>query len=218
MATTGLFLISFLVIHAGVNACIFKDIFDPTDNGDMFNRAADFMGRTVVIRLMEYVLFLGFFAHIIQGFVLEYQNRSKRKVGYEVKMGNKGSKWYSRSMGLLGTILFIFLIIHWKQFWIPSRFTGGMPEAFMSNGRTAHDMFWLMKATFQEGWVVALYVVACISLAWHLVHGFQSAFRTLGLSNHRYIKLINAFGVGFSIIIPLIFALMPISMYLRWIE
>ena len=105
MGVTGLFLISFLVVHMGVNACIFKDFFDPTDDGDMFNRAADFMGRTVVIRIMEIVLFLGFFIHIIQGFALEFQNRSKRKIGYEVSLGNRGSKWYSRSMGLLGTIL-----------------------------------------------------------------------------------------------------------------
>jgi succinate dehydrogenase / fumarate reductase cytochrome b subunit len=50
MALTGLFLITFLVVHVGVNACIFKDAFDSTDNGDMFNRAAQFMARNVVIR------------------------------------------------------------------------------------------------------------------------------------------------------------------------
>jgi succinate dehydrogenase / fumarate reductase cytochrome b subunit len=45
MALTGLFLITFLVVHVSVNACIFKDLFDSTDNGDMFNRAAQFMAR-----------------------------------------------------------------------------------------------------------------------------------------------------------------------------
>ncbi|MBI2731472.1 MAG: succinate dehydrogenase, partial [Sphingobacteriales bacterium] len=86
MGVTGLFLISFLIVHMGVNACIFKDLefIDPSDNGDMFNRAADFMGKTVVIRLMEVVLFLGFIVHIIQGLLLESSNRSKRKVGYAV--------------------------------------------------------------------------------------------------------------------------------------
>ncbi|MBI3720397.1 MAG: succinate dehydrogenase cytochrome b subunit [Sphingobacteriales bacterium] len=221
MGVTGLFLISFLLIHMGVNACIFKDLsfFDANDNGDMFNRAADFMGKTVVIRLMEVVLFLGFFVHIIQGFMLEASNRSKRKIGYAVNLGDKGSKWYSRSMGLLGTILLLFLMLHWWHFWIPSRFThaGLENEVILSNGRVSHDMFALMKATFSEWWVVIVYVVACISLAYHLLHGFQSAFRTLGLSNSRYISLINAIGVGYSIIVPLIFALMPISMKLGWV-
>ena len=219
MAVTGLFLISFLLVHMGVNACIFKDAFDPTDNGDMFNRAADFMGKTVLIRIMEVVLFAGFIVHIMQGFSLELQNRGKRKQGYAVPMGNRGSKWYSRSMGLLGTILAIFLILHWWHFWIPSRFThAGLEQPILlSNGRISHDMFNLMTITFSEWWVVIVYVLACISLAYHLLHGFQSAFRTLGLSNTRYIKLISAIGVAYSIIVPLIFALMPISMKLGWV-
>src|SRR4030095_1096732 len=98
MSVTGLFLITFLVVHVGVNGCIFKDVLDSSDNGDMFNRAAQFMARNVVIRLMEYVLFAGFFIHIIQGLVVEFQNRAKRQIGYEQNLGNRGSKWYSRSM------------------------------------------------------------------------------------------------------------------------
>ena len=213
VAVTGLFLVSFLVVHVGINSCIFKDLFVSDDNGDMFNRAADFMARTVVIRIMEYVLFLGFFIHIIQGLVVEFQNRTKRKIGYEVDLGNRGSKWYSRSMGLLGSILLIFLIIHWSHFWVPSRFThAGLEEPLlMSNGRVAHDMFHLMKETFTQWWVVILYVIGCISLSWHLMHGFQSAFRTLGLHNSKYLALINSVGIGFSIIVPLLFALMPLS-------
>lgn len=221
MGLTGLSLIAFLIVHMGINACIFNDLsfIDPTDDGDMFNRAADFMGSTVLIRIMEVGLFIGFFIHIIQGLLLEFQNRSKRKLGYSVQMGNKGSKWYSRSMGLLGTLLLLFLILHWWHFWIPSRFThAGLEEPYvMSNQRMGHNMFNLMKVTFSEWWVVIVYVVGCISLAYHLLHGFQSAFRTLGLSNNRYIKLINAAGFVYSIIVPLIFALMPLSMKLGWV-
>jgi succinate dehydrogenase / fumarate reductase cytochrome b subunit len=218
MGITGLFLISFLVVHMSVNACIFKDAFVPADNGDMFNRAADFMGRTVIIRIMEIVLFLGFFVHIIQGFILEMQNRSKRSVGYQVHLGNRGSKWYSRSMGLLGTLLLLFLILHWWHFWIPSRFThAGIEPVVMTNGRESHNMFLLMQVTFQQWWVVIVYILGCISLAWHLVHGFQSAFRTFGVYNKRYLTMLNALGTGFSIIVPLIFALMPLAFKLGWI-
>jgi len=219
LALTGLFLVSFLLVHVGVNACVFKDAFDPSDNGDMFNRAADFMGRTVVIRIVEVLLFAGFLIHIIQGFALELQNRSKRKQGYAVSMGNKGSTWYSRSMGLLGTLLFLFLILHWWHFWIPSRFTHAGLElpVLLSNGRVNHDMFHLMTVTFSEWWVVIVYVLACISLAYHLLHGFQSAFRTLGLSNSQHILLINIIGIAFSVIVPLVFALIPISMKLGWV-
>src|ERR1044071_8175002 len=86
MSLSGLFLISFLVVHVGLNACIFNDlpIFDPTYDGRMFNKAAHFMGSTVVIRIMEIGLFVFFFIHIIQGYVLEARNRSKRSTGYNV--------------------------------------------------------------------------------------------------------------------------------------
>lgn len=211
MGLTGLFLISFLVVHVGINACIWA-----MDGGEMFNKAAHFMGATVVIRILEVGLFAGIFVHIIQGLVLTFQNRKKRSLGYKVPMGNTGSKWYSRSMGLLGTIILIFLLIHWNQFWIPSRF-GDINEVTI-NGIAMHDLFSLMKDTFSEPWVVILYVLACISLAYHLLHGFQSAFRSLGLHNNRYLHLLNAIGTGFSIVVPLAFAMMPLTMYFKWVQ
>jgi succinate dehydrogenase / fumarate reductase cytochrome b subunit len=211
MGLTGISLILFLVVHVGINACIWA-----MDGGQMFNNAAHFMGATVVIRILEVGLFAGIFLHLIQGLVLEFQNRKKRSIGYQVPMGNKGSKWYSRSMGLLGTIILLFLIIHWNQFWIPSRFTG-VTEVTYDNSQPVHDLFSLMKDTFSEGWVVIVYVLACISLAYHLLHGFQSAFRSLGVRNNRYLRLINGVGVGFSVIVPLAFAMMPISMYFNWV-
>lgn len=213
MALTGLFLISFLVVHAGVNACIWAN-----DGGIMFNKAAHFMGSTVVIRIMEVGLFLGIFLHIIQGYMLTVSNQAKRKIGYEVPMGNKGSKWYSRSMGLLGTILLLFFILHWYHFWIPSRFTGiPGPEMELDGGKHVHNMFALMQYTFEELWVVVVYILACISLCWHLIHGFQSAFRTVGVSSPRYMTLIRMAGIGYSVIISLAFAMMPVSMYLKWV-
>ncbi|MDX1938287.1 MAG: succinate dehydrogenase cytochrome b subunit [Flavihumibacter sp.] len=217
MALTGLFLITFLIVHAGINACIWADVV-VDDNGEMFNKAAHFMGSTVLIRIMEVGLFAGLLLHIVQGFMLEFKNRSTRKSKYAVNYGNTGSKWYSRSMGLLGTLLLLFLVLHISHFWVPSRITHDMSEVWLSNGVVTHNLYQKMIDVFQSPWVVAVYVLGCISLAWHLLHGFQSAFRTLGVSNSRYIALINAAGVGFSIIVPLAFAMMPISMHFGWVN
>lgn len=214
MGATGLFLVSFLVIHAGINACIFAN-----DGGIMFNKAAHFMGSSMVIRVMEIGLFLGFFAHIIQGLMLTFQNQSKRKIGYAVNKPNANSSWYSRSMGLLGTILLLFLIIHWWHFWIPSRIThAGLDKPVFYDGVEMHNMFGLMKEVFKELWVVILYVLACGSLAFHLIHGFHSAFRTFGVSNKRYLNLLHEAGLVYAVLISLIFALMPVAMYTGWIK
>jgi succinate dehydrogenase / fumarate reductase cytochrome b subunit len=219
MGLTGLFLISFLIVHVSINACIFADLFNPEDNGQMFNKAAHFMGSTVLIRILEVGLMAGIVLHIVQGYMLEMLNRKARAVGYAKPMGNNGSKWYSRSMGLLGTLLLLFFVLHFSHFWVPARFThAGLDIPVNYNGVDMHDMFGLMKVTFSELWVVIAYLIGCISLFWHLMHGFQSAFRTVGVSNNRYLSILNSVGLGFSLLVSVLFALMPIAVHLKWIE
>ncbi len=217
MALTGVFLILFLVVHVGLNACIWNATGKNSDHGEMFNRAANFMGSNVIPRILEIGLFIFIFIHIIQGLSLEAYNRNKRGTGYVKNYGNHGSKWYSRSMGLLGTLILLFLILHWIQFWGPSRF-GQMGEATLSDGKKVHDLFGLMQTTFQEPWVVIVYVLGCISLGYHLAHGFQSAFRTMGVHNKKYMIMLKTMGYAFAIIVPLAFAMMPVSFYLGWVH
>jgi len=211
MSLTGIFLISFLVVHVGINACIWAN-----DDGRMFNLASHFMATTVVVRIVEVGLFAGLLLHIVQGLVLEVQNRSKRKNGYAVAMGNQGSKWYSRSMGLLGTLLLFFLVIHLAHFWVPSRFTD-LPSTEY-NGKEVANQYAELLRVFKDPVVDIVYVLGCLSLMYHLLHGFQSAFRTLGVPNGKYINLIKGFGLGFSVIVSLAFAMMPISVYLGWVS
>ncbi len=205
MAFTGIFLILFLIVHAGLNACIWAN-----DGGEMFNKGAHFMGANWVPRLLEIGLFAGLILHIIQGLMLEFSNRGKKAIGYAVSY-SKGSKWYSRSMGLLGTLVLLFLVLHLYHFWLPNR----SHQGFLLGEEI--NLYEKMKLEFSELWVVIVYAVGCLSLGYHLAHGFQSAFRTLGMHNKRYNVLITSIGYGFSIFIPLAFAMMPVSFYLGWI-
>ena len=205
MGLTGLFLISFLLVHCFLNAFVFFD-----NTGVLFNEGAHFMATNWIIRAMEIVLMVGLLLHIVQGLRLTFQNQAARPVKYAYTNGNANSKWYSRSMGLLGTLLLIFLIVHLSQFWVVSRFTG-IPTVD-ANGH--EDLYAVMKETFKDIWIDLLYVLAMVSLAYHLLHGFASAFQTLGWNHKKYTPIIKAVGVGFSIIIPLLFAAMPVWIYL----
>lgn len=219
MSITGLSLILFLIVHVTVNACMWAVVFVPGDNGEVFNKAAHWLGESLVPRVLEIGLFLFFIIHIIQGYVLEVKNRSKRQIGYDVKMGSRGSAWYRKSMGLLGTLILLFLIVHLADFWVPSRFGSlGEIEYADAPGKFYHQLYGRMIEVFQNPWVVALYIAGCISLAWHLIHGFQSAFRTLGVSNKKYLTLLKNTGVAFSVIVCLGFAMMPVSAYLGWVQ
>ncbi len=221
MGLTGLFLIIFLVVHCSINAMIFFN-----DGGDTFNHWAHFMGTNLIVRTMEIGLFAGLLLHIIQGFVLWAQNSKARPVKYEMNKASENSKWYSRSMGLLGTLLLLFLILHIYHFWTPSRLGGiggiqSLEETTLAtyNGQEALNLYAEMQMVFRDNLpVVAIYILGVISLGWHLLHGFQSAFQTFGINHKRYTPIIKAIGLAFSIIVPLLFALMPVAFYMHWIN
>lgn len=204
MGLTGLFLISFLVVHCFINSLIFFN-----DGGLTFNTGAHFMASNWLIRFGELVLFAGIILHIVQALILTLENNKARPIGYAQVNGAANSSWYSRSMGLLGTLILIFLIIHLAHFWVKSRFTGLPGE----DAEGHENLYAVMQETFTHLWVVVLYCLAMVSLAYHLLHGFQSAFQTLGLNHKKYTPIIKSIGMWFSIIIPIIFAAMPITMH-----
>jgi succinate dehydrogenase / fumarate reductase cytochrome b subunit len=206
MGITGLFLISFLMVHCFLNSLIFIN-----DGGETFNLGAEFMAKNWVIRAMEIVLFGGLLWHIIQAAVLTSENKKARPVAYAASNPSANSKWYSRSMGLLGTILLIFLIIHLRHFWVVSRFT----DEITSGKET---LFNEMKEVFSQLWVVILYCLAMVSLGYHLLHGFKSAFQTLGWNHVKYNSMIEKIGVIISIVLPVLFAAMPIAIYMGLIK
>ena len=221
MGLTGFFLISFLIVHCAINAMIFFN-----DGGQTFNHWGHFMGSNLIIRTAEIGLFVFLLIHIIQGLLLWKQNRRARPVKYIVTKPNENSKWYSRSMGLLGTLILIFLILHLYHFWTPSRFGGianvrPLEETTLAdyNNQSVHDLYKEMVQVFKDNLlIVVVYVLGVISLCWHLLHGFQSAFQTFGWNHKKYTPLIKSLGVAYSIIICLLFAMMPIAIYLHWVS
>ena len=221
MGLTGLFLITFLVVHCSINSMIFFN-----DGGETFNHWAHFMGTNLIVRTMEIGLFIGLLLHIVQGLILWAQNYKARPVKYALNKASGNSTWYSRSMGLLGTLLLMFLVLHLYHFWRPSRLGGiagiqSLKETTLAtyNNQAALNLFAEMQIVFEDNLlVVIIYVLGVISLAWHLLHGFQSAFQTLGINHKKYTPIIKVAGIGFSIIVPLIFALMPIAFYMKWVD
>jgi succinate dehydrogenase / fumarate reductase cytochrome b subunit len=224
MGLTGFFLITFLIVHCTLNSMIFFDLFYPGDNGQTFNHWAHLFGTNFFIRAMEYGLFVGLILHIIQGLLLWAQNKKARPIKYNVSRYREG-KWYSRSMGLLGTLILLFLILHLYHFWTPSRFggMGGVHELKETtladyNNQAVHDLYAEMKKVFQYGGAVIVYLLGVFALAWHLLHGFQSAFQTFGINHKKYTPFIKGLGVVYTVVICVLFALMPVAMYLKWID
>ncbi|MEM7036710.1 MAG: succinate dehydrogenase cytochrome b subunit [Bacteroidota bacterium] len=211
MGLTGLFLIIFLVTHLAGNLLLFAG---PVP----FNEYAEFMGKTWFIRIAEIILFLGFIVHIADGLMLKMQNRKARPVRYAVNAGNKNSSWGSRNMAATGIILLVFLILHLISFFLDARFGLDIGLGidmsqfdYTAIGTEDHASLWHKSAAqMSVEWYSAIYVIAMAIVGFHLNHGFQSAFQTLGIRHAKYTPLIKKAGTAFAIVVPAAFAAIPI--------
>jgi len=206
MALTGLFLILFLIIHLIGNLQLLK-----SDGGRAFNVYAEFMTSNPVIMIVSYVNYTCILVHVLWALMLTQRNRAARgSEGYAVVKNS--SPWTSRNMGILGTFILIFLVIHLKGFWYEMHW-GGISKANY-DGREVKDLFAVVDMAYSNVWYVAVYVVSMAILAFHLWHGFASSFQTLGLNHAKYNPLIKFVGQTFAIVVPALFALIPIWMFL----
>lgn len=197
MALTGLFLCAFLLEHLYGNLLLYK-----MDGGKAFNEYTETLTGNIIIRTIEYALFAGFIIHALDGLILTLANRKARPVGYTVNRQSQTSSWFSRNMGLTGSIILVFLVIHLKEFFFPHRF-GGATELMSES--VAH--------AFSVSWYAALYIISMVFLGVHLNHGFQSAFQTLGWNNHKYHATLKYTGAAFAMIMMVGFATFPIIFY-----
>jgi succinate dehydrogenase / fumarate reductase cytochrome b subunit len=209
MSLTGIFLILFLAVHLAGNLQLLKD-----DGGMAFNVYAKFMTSNPLIKITSYGLYATFLLHIFLSLFLSIANRRSRgSAGYAIQGKNKGVTWSSRNMGILGTVIFVFLVIHLKNFWYEMHW-GGIPTVIY-DGTEVKDLYSVVSAAYGELWYVIFYVVGMFAVGFHLYHGFQSAFQSLGINHKKYTPAIKFAGVAYSLIVPGLFAIIPILMYLN---
>ena len=206
MALTGLFLILFLAVHLAGNLQLLKD-----DGGRSFNIYAEFMSTNPLIQIVSKGNFAFILIHVIWAIMLTAKNKSARGPVAYAEASGKSSHWTSRNMGILGTLVLVFIVVHLKDFWAQMHF-GTMPTVDY-DGKTFRDIYSLVNEWFNVGWYVVLYVFCMAAVGFHLYHGFASAFQTLGLNHLKYNRLIQVVGHAFAIIVPLLFASIPVLMF-----
>jgi succinate dehydrogenase / fumarate reductase cytochrome b subunit len=206
MALTGLFLILFLVVHLIGNLQLLH-----ADGGQAFNIYAQFMTSNPLIKTVSYLNYTFILVHIIWALLLTIRNR-KARGGEGYAVSKNSSPWTSRNMGILGTFILIFLVIHLKGFWYEMHW-GGIATATY-DGKEVKNLYAVVDQAYAQGWYVGIYVFSMLMLAFHLWHGFSSAFQTLGLNHVKYNNVINVVGKAFAIIVPALFALIPVWMFL----
>jgi succinate dehydrogenase / fumarate reductase cytochrome b subunit len=196
------------VVHLGINLSLIL-----SDSREIFNKAAHFMGTNVVVRVMELTLFGGFLLHMIYGIVVQLQNWLARPKRYK-KENYSQTSFFSKFMIHTAIIITVFLIIHLFDFYFKVKIFGEVPSVIY-DGKDYHDLGLLVVEKFKIGWIVIFYVACFLFLAFHLLHGFQSAFQTLGINHPIYSPIVKATGIIYTIVITTGFIAIPIYIYFR---
>ena len=210
MALSAFFLMFFLLQHFVINV---TSIFP--NNGATFNKLSHFMGTNALIQYaLQPVLIFGVVFHFVMGFVLEIKNNNARAIKYAKNNGAANSTWMSRNMIWTGLAILAFIVLHFIDFWFPeinTKFIQG-DWSGMHNGQLRY--FHELQEKFVNPARVGVYIVAFVFLALHLLHGFDSAFQSVG-ANNKYTKGLKTFGKLYAILIPLGFIVIALFHHLN---
>ncbi len=208
MALSAFFLMIFLLQHFAINIL---SVFSES----AFNKASHFMGTFWAVQyLLQPVLIFGVVFHFVMGFVLEIQNNRARKIKYAKNNGGANSSWMSRNMILSGLVILAFMALHFIDFWIPEINTkyiqGDMSGLHNGEFRYFHEL----EEKFHSHIRTIVYCISFIFLALHLLHGFNSAFQSVG-ANNKYTRGLKGFSKIYAIGIPLGFIFIALFHHLK---
>jgi len=207
MSFTGLFIAFFLIIHLLGNL----QLLLPAEIAhEQYNWYSHLLSSNILIEIIAILLYLSLLMHIFNSLYITYQNRKAGGKGLVKDTRGQVSGWHSRNMGFLGVVILVFLVIHMKDYWFIYKF-GELPMDEWGN----KDVYTIVIESFKNIGYVLIYLLGFIGLGYHLAHGVSSAFRTLGLYNRSYIKIMKYLGIAFAIIIPLGYAIIPVIVYLK---
>lgn len=194
MALSAFFLLIFLLQHFTINV---TSTFG--DGGKLFNQLSHFMGTNPLVQFaLQPVLLFGVVFHFVMGFVLEIQNKRARGVNYAKNNGSANASWMSRNMIYSGLVILFFMGLHFYDFWFPEinykYIAMNEPDATRYYGELVHK--------FESPVRVGIYVLAFVFLSLHLLHGFQSAFQTVGANHPKYTPGIKKLSTLYAVLIP----------------
>jgi succinate dehydrogenase / fumarate reductase cytochrome b subunit len=210
MALSAFFLMFFLLQHLAINLL---SVF----SGDLFNEVSHYMGTNWLIQfVMQPILIFGVIFHFVMGFILEIRNNKARNIAYVKNNGAANSTWMSRNMIYTGIAILAFIVLHFIDFWFPEI----NAKYIVGDWSGGHDLvdgyryFHELQEKFVSPIRVGAYVIAFVFLALHLLHGFTSAFQSMGATAGRK-KTLQNIGKAYSIIIPLGFIIIALFHYLN---
>lgn len=205
MAVTGLGLCGFLVVHLAGNLLLFRGAESYNEYAHALHHQA---GLLLVAEIGLLVLFLG---HLYLALRTNRENAAARPVGYAMHAskieGGQGplAAPASSIMYITGWIVLAFLLLHLADFRFELR----------NRGPSDEDPFTKAARLLTDPLTCSVYLAGSLVLGYHLLHGFQSAFQSLGLNHPKYTPFIRKLSVVFAIVVAVGFASFPLWALMR---
>lgn len=204
-AVSGLGLVLFLIIHLIGNSQLFS-------SSNAFNEYAHNLHSGPLIVLGDVGLLIAVPLHIAMVIWLAKDNKKARgDAGYRVVQTKQKRSFAgvlaSKTTLYGGLVLLFFIAIHVWHFRLQH---GAIAEGHFAPGIAPGDLKAAVVHTLKQPLWGALYIVGSLATGWHLFHGIQAAFRTLGAYHSRYTPMIVKAGAGLATLLAVGFAAMPV--------
>jgi len=210
MAVSGLVLIGFVIGHLVGNLQVFQD-------PDHINGYAQFLRNLgPLLWVARLGILVAALVHIWAGVTLSLENKAARgPEPYAVRHTIRATL-ASRTMKWTGLVVLAFIVYHLAHFtwgWAQTAtFKENLKHYAMQHeyrvagfpviaaGAEVHDVHTMVVRGFENKVVSLFYVVAVGLLSFHLLHGFDSMFQTLGVRSTRWSRGLRKFCVLFCVL------------------
>lgn len=210
IALTGLFLCVFLIVHLSANSIL---LLPENMARGMYNSYSTTLRESPLIKMVAYLLYVSILLHVVYALLVTIRNRKAKPQKYKLNRDNENSSWASKNMGILGSLILIFIIIHLANFW--ARIKLGLGEEVGVDVDGHLDVYSVTYGLFQNIWFVLFYSAMSIPLAYHLFHGLKSGFKTLGFYHKQGLRILAKVSLVYALVMGIGFGIIPLVVYFK---
>jgi len=219
MGLTGIMLCLFIAFHFVANLLFFL-------GPEVYNGFSGVLEKIPILLFLELGLALLFLLHIFLGALLWFDNRGARGDRY-AKYGTKRggvSTTVSKTMIYSGLIIVVYLVLHVNTFVFVDDSVAEALAAKTQAAGAGHgavegaihvDYHALIIDVFSHWYHCLWYVIGVIVLAFHVSHGFQSAFRSIGVNHDVYTPFLVGLSRVVGVIVGVGFASIPLYVFFQ---
>ncbi len=203
VAITGLGLAGFIVFHLSGNLLIFL-------GPETFNSYAEKLQNLGEFKWLPRVGLIAIAVlHVYFTILVVLENREARGSRYAVHNDFGNTSWAKRTMIYSGLLVFLFIFIHIGDFTLPEKIGPSTVVPGVADGESL-GLYGLVWNSYLVWYRALFYVVAVCCVGFHLSHGIQSVFQTMGINHPVYTPLIKRTSIAVGTIVALGFSSIPL--------